>query len=475
DGLKSKLRLIRRNGEVLLRLISQILDLAKLESNTLKINYVQGDILPYLRYISESLHSVANARNVMLRLESNEASIVMDYDPERLLQIVHNLLSNAVKFTPSGGKVALRADMANDRGGPYLRLSVADTGAGIPPEDLPYIFDRFRQANNLEKAGTGGTGIGLALTKELVNAMNGDISVESELGKGAAFTVRLPVTNKAESLKSSELSQALAETPARPRQAPASTLNPQPSSVNLLIIEDNPDVVEYLTDCLKDNYALDFAYNGRAGIEKALENIPDLIVSDVMMPEKDGFEVVETLKHDERTSHIPIVMLTARADVESRIKGLRRGADAYLAKPFHREELLATLNNLLEWRKKLQAKFSAMVLSPSSLTSGPEDAFLQKLHTAVQERIGDAGLKAEDICRAVGMGRSNLYAKLSALTGMSFNIYLRSLRLHKAKELLQTSDLNVSEVAYKVGFNDPKYFSRVFSEEFGLPPSELKR
>ena len=496
DGLKNKIKLIRRNGENLLRLINQILDLAKLESKTLKINYVQGDVLPYLRYITESLHSFANAQNVMLRVESKEQEIIMDYDPERMLQVVYNLLSNAIKFTPSGGKVALGVTV-NHGDFKYLILSVIDSGAGIPEADLPFIFERFRQANNLEKAkagptGASGTGIGLALTKELVNVMNGDISVESEEGKGTTFTVRLPVTNKAESLKSSELPQTVAETPARPRQAPASTLNAQPSSVNLLLIEDNPDVVEYLADCLRDRYALDFAYNGRAGIEKALEDIPDLIVSDVMMPEKDGFEVVETLKNDERTSHIPIVLLTAKADVESRIKGLRRGADAYLAKPFHREELLATLDNLLELRRKLQAKyvrdsgFGPVSVEPgkirdsdakASAGGGPatemEDAFLQKARSIIHEHLSDAAFTVDDLSRSLAMSQRQLHRKLAALTGQNASRLIRSIRLAKARELLLAGEKNVSEVAYATGFDDPKYFSRVFAKAFGVPPSKI--
>jgi signal transduction histidine kinase/ligand-binding sensor domain-containing protein/ActR/RegA family two-component response regulator len=389
--LISKISITRRNGENLLRLINQILDLGKLESSTLKVNYIQGDVLPYLRYISESLHSLANAQNVMLRVESSPDSyrekIVMDYDPERLLQIVYNLLSNAIKFTPSGGKVVLSAGMRDEGRGlmsgtgsslihhpSSLILTVTDTGVGIPPEDLPHIFDRFYQANNLEKAKSGGTGIGLALTRELVLAMGGEISVKSQVGIGTTFMVRLPITNKA--AVSDGVTSSHAVTPNVALSFPKGTStyseaaqhdaevpfgNDKATLANqILLVEDNPDVVEYLAACLTGQFHLDFAYNGRAGIAKALETIPDLIISDVMMPEKDGFEVCDTLKNDERTSHIPIVLLTAKADVESRIKGLRRGADAYLSKPFHQEELLVTLAKLLELRKKLQVRYSKL-------------------------------------------------------------------------------------------------------------------
>ena len=506
---KPKLGLIRRNGQNLLRLINQLLDLAKLESNTLKLNYVQGDVLSYLRYIAESLHSFANAQNVMLRVESKEREIIMDYDPERLLQIVYNLLSNAVKFTPSGGRVTLSIGMRNEGRGmksggtssliPHsssLYLSVTDTGVGIRSEDLPYIFDRFFQANNLEKAKAGGTGIGLSLTKELVKAMGGDISVESEVGKGTTFTVRLPITQSPLTPKGEPQLPHSAEifekvTPELPGVGSPLGVRGESSegSPSILLIEDNPDVVEYLAACLNsptfgggrgEAYQLDFAYNGRAGIEKALETIPDLIISDVMMPEKDGFEVCESLKNDERTSHIPIVLLTAKAGVENRIAGLKKGADAYLSKPFHQEELLVTLANLLEIRRKLQVKYSTMDLTPapliphpSSLIPDPEDAFLQKVKTAILERLSDSGFTVEDLSRALAMSHPQLHRKLAALTGKGPAALIRSMRLARAKELLLKREMNVSEVAFEVGFDDPKYFSRVFTEEFGIPPSKI--
>ncbi|MCB0639838.1 MAG: response regulator, partial [Lewinella sp.] len=343
-----KLNLIRRNGENLLRLINQLLDLAKLESDELRINYVQGDVLPYLRYIAESLHSLASVRNVLLQVKSDQTPIVMDYDPERLQQIVYNLLSNAIKFTPSGGQVVLQArsttGAAADPRTPRLVLTVTDTGIGIPPEELPRIFDRFHQADHLAQAQAGGTGIGLALTRELIHAMGGEISVESQLGQGTVFTVQLPIRRQAPMASDPVVQSSTESTPAPGTPLPEDQA--RESRPQLLIIEDNPDVVEYLSFCLKADYALDFAYNGRAGIDTAVERVPDLIISDVMMPEKDGFEVCDTLKNDERTSHIPIVLLTARAGVEDRIAGLRRGADAYLAKPFHEEELLVTLEKL---------------------------------------------------------------------------------------------------------------------------------
>jgi signal transduction histidine kinase/DNA-binding response OmpR family regulator/ligand-binding sensor domain-containing protein len=485
-AVKSKLSLVKRNSENLLRLINQMLDLAKLESKSLSINYVQGDVLPYMRYIAESLHSLANAQNVLLRVESPESAMVMDYDPERLLQIVYNLLSNAIKFTPSGGKIVLRVARSEElRTLPTLQITVSDTGAGIAADELPYIFDRFYQAKNLEKAKSGGTGIGLALTKELVTLLGGEISVQSEVGKGTVFTVHLPIKSNGPMVSGHPLP---IEKPLKPYISPTVAALPefQPSNSNLqtiLLIEDNPDVVEYLTACLQKNYTLDFAYNGRSGIEKALEHIPDLIVSDVMMPEKDGFEVCETLKNDERTSHIPIVLLTAKAGVENRIAGLRRGADAYLAKPFHEEELLVTLANLLDGRRKLQARFAASGFTiaetsdatatrPKS-TMDMEDVFILKVKNAILENLSNSNFSVDDLCRTLAMSQPQLHRKLTALTNKNATLFIRTIRLAKAKELLLEKAMNVSEVAWAVGFDDPKYFSRVFAEEFGVPPSKI--
>ncbi len=492
EATKGKIGLIHRNGQNLLRLINQILDLAKLESDTLKINYVQGDVLPYLRYITESLQSLANAQNVLLRVESTEADIVMDYDPERLLQIVHNLLSNAIKFTASGGRVTLRADLTTFEKLSNLHLTVTDTGVGISAEDLPNIFDRFYQANNLKKTspslsgrarvGLGGTGIGLSLTKELVKAMGGDISVKSEVGKGATFTVRLPITRKSEDLKIPGFEDSSPYSLTTPESSSNQIL--ESSNPRILLVEDNPDVVEYLIACLGEHYRLDYAYNGRSGIEKALEIVPDLIISDVMMPEKDGFEVCETLKNDERTSHIPIILLTAKADAASRIAGLRRGADAYLSKPFYKEELMAQLEMLKDKQRRMVNWFSKKAQSESPLSLPEaiaeedlrmEDAFIQKVRDIVAKNYTDEGFGLPQLCQKIGMSRSQLFRKMTALIATSPSDFIRSYRLNEAKRLLETTDLNVSEVAWQCGFVNLAHFSKVYQEEFGMAPSATNK
>jgi len=488
------LTMIKRNGQNLLRLINQILDLSKLENKALKINYVQGDVVAYLRYITESLQSLAHAHELTLQVESDQQSILMDYDPERLQQIVYNLLSNAIKFTPASGNITLLITHHSS----FIILKVRDTGVGISENELPFLFDRFFQAGNQErispassgKTGAGGSGIGLSLTQELVRAMGGVISVESTVGQGTTVAVRLPISRNA----------ALEDSP-----TPASSkgdvafagvyatspvpfgegvgLNTGGELPQLLVIEDNPDVMAYIIACLQNEYRIECAYNGREGIEKAVETVPDLILSDVMMPEKDGLEVCNALKNDERTSHIPIVLLTAKADVESRIAGLRRGADVYLSKPFHEEELRLNLANLLEQRKKWQDRFGKLDLTESTVESPdlpradvePEDAFLKKIRQHLTEHLADTTFDGPRLARAMLLSEVQLYRKIKALTGKSTAIYIRSVRLHKGLELLRSTTLTISEIAYDVGFDDPNYFSRTFSQEFGAAPSEMRK
>lgn len=483
----SKLSLIKRNGESLLRLINQILDLAKLDSKSLKINYIQGDVLAYSKYLAESLHSLANAQNVMLRVESDQASIVLDYDPERYLQIIHNLLSNAIKFTPSGGKVILRAELQDK----WLHISVSDSGAGIPADELPHLFERFFQANNQAHAsptpsgragvGLSGTGIGISFASELAKAMGGDISVESKVGVGSTFLVQLPVTNTsdfADNIPNPALENWNAAINP-PNSIAATAPNDDTSQPQILLIEDNPDVVEYLSACLAGAYRLQFAYNGMAGIENALDTVPDLIISDVMMPIKDGFEVLETLKNDARTSHIPIVLLTAKADVQSRLAGLRRGADAYLSKPFNQEELLVRVENLLELRRKLQEKYGKLDLQKIEIDEtenapDPEDIFLQKFRTLIEMNLSDTDYEMVHLERALAMSRSQIYRKVKALTGKSPSLFIRSIRLHHGRHLLLNTTLTVSEIAYEVGYSALNNFSDAFVEEFGERPMKVR-
>lgn len=465
-------RLIESNGKNLLRLINQLLDLSKLEDQSFKLQFQQGNIIPYLRYITESFHTYANSKNLSLRFFSNFESLVMDYDPEQLQQVLTNLISNALKFTPPDGDILVKLTGDDQQ----LQIEVRDTGIGIAEKDLPNVFDRFYQADDSPTRQGEGTGIGLAHTQELVKLMGGMIEVQSELGKGTRFLVTLPVRREAALVTVEPQSVANPQLSALTKDALALSKS-KGNLPQLLIIEDNQDVVIYLKTCLEEQYDLQVAYNGKIGLDKAFEHIPDLIISDVMMPEKDGYEVCDTLKNDERTSHIPIILLTAKADAPSKIVGLRRGADAYLTKPFDKEELLVRLEMLVQRQKRMVAHFSQAFLSTAPAEEESEEAiqiesaFLQKVQQIVAAHYQDEDFGLPQLCQKIGMSRSQLFRKMKALIDTSPSAFIRDYRLNKAKELLQTTDLNVSEVAWQVGFKNVAHFSKSFQEHFGYPPS----
>ncbi len=498
EGNADKKDLIKRNSGQLLNLVNQMLDLRKLESGAVTIQKKQDDIVKFLRYLTESLKSYAEeTKGLGIHFISDEDQLMMDFDAEKVTRIYSNLLSNAIKFTPSGGNIYIQ--LAVDTALNNFTFTVRDTGVGISEDKLPHIFNRFYQADDTSTRKGEGTGIGLTLVAELLKAMNGDITVKSKVAKGTSFTIQLPISNDAEIVTDANWKKE------RPTEIVTTTLpadlnfakeeKQQTDKPSVLIVEDNADVIHYLISCLKNSYNIIIAMNGEEGIEKALEEIPDLIVSDVMMPIKDGFELCRTLKMDERSSHIPIILLTAKADIEARLEGLQRGADAYLSKPFHQEELQIILKNQLDLRKRLQGKLSQLSVGPNTnIASGDlaaelsavekeaaeqhlqiEDAFLQKIRTLIEKDLSDSDIGMPQLMRHLGMSRSQIYKKVKALTDRSPSQYIRSIRLHHAKELLEKGELNVSEVAYDVGFNSPSYFSEVYFEEFGLRPNETRK
>lgn len=468
------LEVIARNNNNLLLLVNQILDLRKLEAGKMKLELIQGDLISYLNYILESFYTLAASQNKKLHFLGHESYFVMDYDPEKLLQIVSNLLSNALKYTPEGKDIYVIVQRES-REKELLSLTVRDTGVGIPKDQLPFIFDRFYQLDDWIYRREESTGIGLALTRELVELMNGAIEVQSVVGQGTSFFVHLPVTNHAPIQADNNLPQSIL--------FQMEEADPEEELINdaereglpyLLLIEDNPDVVRYTTSLLSDHYRMEVARDGEKGLQLALDTIPDLIISDLKMPRKNGFEVCHTLKTDNRTSHIPIVLVSAIADQEARNDGLRGGADAYLVKPFNREELFIRLEQLIELRRRLQERYQNLSLvSPSDdPIFQKEDAFIAKLQTAIEEHLDDENFGIQELCKALGMSRSQLHLKIKALTDRSTSHYIRGFRLMRAREMFHTTNLNVTEVAFEVGFRDVAYFSRSFSAEFGLSPRD---
>lgn len=480
-GNERERTLIRRNSKNLLGLVNRLLDLSKLEAGTLRLNNLQADIIPFLQYLTESFYSLAESKRIKLVFYSEEKELIMDFDEEKVQQVMYNLLSNALKFTEEGGKVIVHVCQTEQHGKQHLQVKVRDSGIGIPAGSISQIFDRFFQdATNSAKIHQG-SGIGLAFTKELLGLMDGAISVQSEEGDGSEFTFLIPISKNApfstpaSNLIQADLAKDQADTTGRPGLNRITTGEKD----ELLIIEDNDDVVSYLQSLLEKDHQIATARNGQQGIEMAFENIPDIIICDVMMPEKDGYAVCRELKQDERTSHIPIILLTAKASPEDRIKGLEMGADAYLTKPFNKEELMVRLEKLLHLRRTLRARYADMK-HLSDAKSDPsrknlEDTFLQKLQQVVATRLDDPTMGVVDLCRAARLSNMQVNRKLKALTGKTPSQFIRSIRLQKARHLLETTDLNISEIAYDVGFKDPNYFSRSYSEEFGHPPNVTRK
>lgn len=496
--LENGMDMIIRNGESLLKLVNEMLDLSKLETGKMHLQVIKGDIINFLRYIVESFHSLAESQHKQLHFLSGMDVFHTEYDPEKFRQIIANLLSNALKFTPERGNIYISVNeqsIPGNIGENLLIIKVKDTGTGIPESELQHIFDRFYQLDNSHTRKTEGTGIGLALTKELVKLMEGEITVKSPptgANKGTEFTVMLPV-------KKIKVSEEIIADVAIQNLYPPNKITANDIEITedrqaktkplILLVEDNADVVAYTASCLPD-YRLAVGKDGREGFEIASEIIPDLIITDVMMPFVDGFELCRQLRTDEHTSHIPIIMLTAKAGIESKLEGLQQGADDYLEKPFNREELLIRIRNLLELRQNLQQYYLAKAGLPSVVNSTEnketavheelvqshkiEDEFVKKVRQAVEANLSNAEFTIEQLCKQVFMSHSQLHRKLDALTGCSPNKFIRMIRLDKAREMLKDPANTIATIAYECGYNDPGYFARVFKQEYGETPQEWR-
>jgi DNA-binding response OmpR family regulator/anti-sigma regulatory factor (Ser/Thr protein kinase) len=465
----------------------------------MKLRVQQVDLLEIVSSLAASFESLAARRNIRYTIGRPGGPIVGWFDPDAVEKILTNLLSNAFKYTNDGGTVSLALEViASGQGDPkpqHVEITVTDSGIGIPSNLLEKIFDRFYQVDDSHTREHEGVGIGLALTKELVELHKGSISVQSEPGRGSTFTVRLPLGKEyftAEQISGEEgaragfvRGEAQHEAPQRV-EAPATGVESESEDdltaeagllqrlPIVLIVEDNADMRHYIGKHLGESYKLDNAADGTEGLEKAIATVPDLIISDVMMPRMDGFELCRKLKQDERTSHIPIVLLTAKAETGNKIEGLETGADDYLTKPFDVKELAIRVKNLIEQRRKLRERFrSTVVIKPSELAvTSADEKFLTKAMTAVEKHMAESGYDTEAMAEELALSRMQLYRKLRALTGKSPHFFMRTLRLQRAAELLKKKAGNVSEVGYEVGFTNPSNFARAFKEEFGVAPSE---
>lgn len=477
-GKHQALSLIKGQAEQLLQLINQLLDLSKLENKRMSVSLSHGDLHHFTQNIIKTFKPLAQQQRIQLTLESEHSPLDLDFDEEKVARVIHNLLSNALKFTPKGGKVLVTIIMLTQNGSSHIEISVRDSGPGIPENQQPYIFERFYQSDNTREHHSEGTGIGLALSKELARLMGGDIVIDSKENEGSCFTLILPyllhqtVENQV-MVKDSDYDDTQIGVP---KNFSESNLpeNETGNRLLILLVEDHKELRNFVSSIIGVDYEVLIGENGRQGLEMAYQRIPDLIITDVMMPEMDGHEFCNRIKNDERTSHIPVIMLTAKSALESRLRGLEDGADAYLTKPFSNRELLLRIRKLIESRKLLQEKYqqSQSLIKQSTLspTLNRERVYLTKAEAIVEKFLDDPTFDVEAFCREMGMSRTQLHRKLRALTNESTTGFVRSVRLKTARQLLENGAGNITEVAYAVGFSSPAYFSKCFQEKFGIAP-----
>ncbi len=483
SGHEAERKLIRRNSKNLLQLINQLLDLSKVESANLELHKIKGDIINYIHYLTESFQSLAAEKGIQLVFYSEVDSQIMDYDEIKIQHIIYNLLSNALKFTGEKGKVILHLQKIIVANQPHLKIKIMDTGIGIPTDLIPHIFDRFYQVDNTLTRRGEGTGIGLALVKELVQLMEGSIEVQSKEGKGTEFIINLPIIDELAETSfvprnKIAMDEILVATTDKKNVDSLPIFNPETDSTKpiLLVVEDNKDVTSYIQSILQNDYTIHTAENGQLGIDTAIEILPDIIISDVMMPLKNGYEVCETLKEDERTSHIPIILLTAKAGQTAKMEGLKYGADAYLTKPFDKEELMLRLEKLVLLRKKLHARFAIpLVITSPTPAEQRETDFIKKIEAIIIDQLDNAAFSVPQLAESCQMSQTQAYRKIKAITNKTPSQFIRLIRLKKGKTLLENSNLTISEIAYEIGFTDPNYFSRTFQQEFGVSPRDFRK
>jgi signal transduction histidine kinase/ligand-binding sensor domain-containing protein/DNA-binding response OmpR family regulator len=520
EKTKDELSLVHRNAKKLLGLVNQLLDISKLESGNMKLQTVPQNIIPFLKALLLSFTSYAERKKITLKFNSEEDEIIVYLDRDKVEKIITNILSNAFKFTPDGGTIAVTVTLptpsvplpggdntllkvpsfGGDSGvGPksftlarFVEVSIRDTGVGIPKEKVSKIFDRFYQVDGSHTREQEGTGIGLSLTKELVELHRGKIEVESAEGKGTTVTISIPLGK--DHLKSEEIFEPAGEevsyepkdssyfeesrTDLSADKAGKLDLNliTDTEKQLLLIVEDNSDVRKYIRDNLIKDYRILEAIDGENGWNKSVEQIPDLIVSDVMMPKMDGFQLCNKLKTDERTSHIPVVLLTAKAAKQDKIEGYETGADDYIMKPFEPDELRARIKNLIEQRKRLHEHFQKrgiFELDQTKITS-VDKRFLQKAFELITKNVSDSSFTVEAFADNLAVSKSLLRKKIVSLTGEPPVELIKRIRLKKAAELIEENFGNLSEIALEVGFNNPAYFSECFKKQFGVSPSQYQ-
>ena len=521
--------IIQRNSRRLLQLVNQLLDLSSLEAGKMKLMVSRNNIVSFIKGIALSFESLSEEKDITLKIFSEKEYIEVYFDREKMIKVLTNILSNAFKFTKQDGRITisiktkppfskaeneervtplLKGELKEDFPLPkeelkegFVEIKIKDNGIGILQEEIPKLFDRFYRADSLFTKESQGTGIGLALTKELVELHHGSINVQSEQGRWTEFILYFPLGKN--HLKDEE--KAVDENPGKPmdkiieedysfdnisrkdlgNEIEEDSLLQEEKTI-ILVVEDNYDMREYIKESLGKDYCVEEAVNGEQGIRKAERLIPDLIISDMIMPKMDGNELTRILKNNEKTSHIPIIILTAKSGQENKLEGLETGADDYLIKPFDIKELRVRIKNLINIRQKLQEKFRKTEYSDTKREKGSQtghlknlnlkgidEKFINKILNIIENHISEESFSVEELGNEASMSRAQFYRKIKALTGMSASIYLRTIRLTKAKKMLEEKQANISEIAFSVGFSSPSYFTKCFREEFGYSPNKI--
>jgi signal transduction histidine kinase/ligand-binding sensor domain-containing protein/DNA-binding response OmpR family regulator len=483
EHLNNQLNLIQRNQLNLLELVNQLLDFHKIENQRLKLRAFPHDILLILKEIKSAYNDQAASRNIDFSISVMDEMPEIWVDIEKLKKIVNNLLSNAFKFTSNNEKIEiiLSRSLLNEMSA--VCIEVKDTGTGIPSDKLPYVFDRFFQTEEAQKSGLSGTGIGLTIAKKMAELHHGNLTVENNTEKGSSFRLFLPIGNK--HLENEEI---LLQLPVAndvnlsghffkehlPQKNYSVSKTKESQKPKLLVVEDNDELREYIKTCLIQDFAVYEADNGETGLNKAITYLPDLIISDVLMPKMDGLQMLAQIKKDNRTSHIPVILLTARSLSQHKIEGLETGADDYLLKPFDFDELIARVDNLLKSRRIIRDKFkiNPSVIPDNLLLTGYDEDFMAKINTILELNFTNENFNVTSLVDELLISRSQLHIKLKEIAGVSASEYLRSFRLKKAAIFLSQEKATVSEIAFRTGFNDTTYFIRCFKQQFGVTPGE---
>ncbi len=491
EEIQKTLQYVKRNGERLLILTNEIMKFRKIETGKLNIKLTKGDVGNYIHELAEAFRPLALQKNINFHVSIDFNLKEIWFDKLKMEDILFNLLSNAIKYTPSNGDVAIYASViTKENGKSLLFMNIQDSGIGIPEESKDKIFDRFYRESPSSDYSSYGTGIGLAITKQIIEAMNGSISMDSELDKGSSFKVYLPIDESDfpdhKKITNDEVTQVslkekislLVNHDPDTKYNNSPTTSVEENKPSILIVDDNDDLRDFLAEALNPDYNIYTAVDGEQGYQTALEKDLDIIVSDIMMPNINGIDMCKQLKNNLHTSHLPVILLTAKGQDEDFIEGLKTGADDYVSKPFSLAILQAKISSLIENRKKLKRMFqnSTDNVDPETLTTNTVDeSFLEKVNQVIAENYTNPSFDIDSFASKMYVSRSLLYKKLKALTNVSPNEYVNIYRLKKSVELLKNTNMQISEVAFQIGFNDPKYFSRVFKKFYKCSPSSYNK